>query len=189
MGTFTSLRGVVEVSPKYLEIAQRFTLYFREDEFASLMVDYPFISEYFKTENTLCIPNDNDLNDVFRHEQEFFRNRLEGNIFYFRSDLKNQVDEMTGLSPVQSFFENILQNISTNILLLETQIDVSRSVDQYNFSTGSPRKIERLNTTNTDKDSIFEGYPQKWTEDEIKDIMDDDIFEKYKVQNNLEVFS
>ena len=36
---------------------------------------------------------------------------MEKDILYFKSDLKNYIDRNTGLTPVESFFKNILENI------------------------------------------------------------------------------
>ena len=48
---------------------------------------------------------------------------MEKDILYFKSDLKNYIDRNTGLTPVESFFKNILENIAEEILLLEKNSD------------------------------------------------------------------
>ncbi len=97
-----------------------------------------------KTFRSNSIPNNNELQRVFRNEESFFDNRVEKDILYFKSNLKNYINRDTRLTPVESFFKNILENIAEEILLLEENSENYMSVNQYSFSLEEGQKIKRL---------------------------------------------
>lgn len=94
MRTYTSIRGVVKVKGEYLKIADEFSKNALSGQETS------FVKEYLKSFRSNSIPNNNELQRVFRNEESFFDNRVEKDILYFKSDLKNYIDRNTGLTPV-----------------------------------------------------------------------------------------
>ena len=140
--TYTSIRGVVKVKGEYLKIADEFSKNALSGQETS------FVKEYLKSFRSNSIPNNNELQRVFRNEESFFDNRVEKDILYFKSDLKNYIDRNTGLTPVESFFKNILENIAEEILLLEENSEDYMSVIQYSFSLEKDPKIIKVNVSN-----------------------------------------
>ena len=95
--------------------------------------------------------------------------------------MKNYEDETTGLSPIQSFFENILENVVEEILLLETSSDYCYAIAQYNFS--DDRKIIQGNYIDLEGDiTPTYGGISGGKEERL------DVFEAYKRTNNLDVY-
>lgn len=181
MGMYTSLRGVVEVKQEYIDLAR--ILSNRDYESNQKTVDskYPFVKEYFKTDRSESIPSNKELQWPFEDEQNFFKPRVENRLFYFSADLKNDLDKTTRLTPIQSFFKNILENIADRILLLETNYEEHWTVYQYNFSMEIINTIEMINQTNKEDE-----YSYGWVEREKSESID--IFEEYKRENRLRIF-
>ncbi|MBO0455781.1 hypothetical protein JZO77_03385 [Enterococcus hulanensis] len=181
MGMYTSLRGVVEVKPECYELTQQIVESRWSVQTNPEIEEYPFVSEYLKTERSDWIPNGKELQYPFEDEQDFFKSKFEEGKFYFSSDLTNYCDSSTGLKPIESFMKNILENISERILVLETCYEVYPTVYQYGFSKKVVNQIEILNYTNKEKLS----NPFFYQED---DDPDNDIFKEYKEKNGLRIF-
>lgn len=176
---YTSIRGVVKVKCDYVEFAKQFTNHWKGSKKEELENQYSFVREYFKTERSDSIPNGNDLQWQFEDEKEYFTQRVEDDIFYFSSDLKNYYDDETGLTPIESFLTNILEVIVEEICLLETAYEEYETVNQYDFSKDIINTIEVSNVTNSEKEYFYGTVPED----------DKDIFEEYKVKNSLRVFN
>lgn len=71
LGTYTSIRGVVKVKGEYLKIADEFSKNKLSGQETS------FVKEYLNTFRSDSIPNNNELQRVFRNEESFFDNRIE----------------------------------------------------------------------------------------------------------------
>lgn len=184
MGTYTSLAGAVRIKKEYTDLVSKFANYeysdYMENETKRNEEKYLFVKEFFKTDHADWIPNNNPLSTYF--DEEFFKNRFEDGIWYFSSDLKNYEDETTGLSPIQSFFENILENVAEEILLLETSSDYRSAIAQYNFS--DDRKIIQINYIDLERNTT---PTYGWMAEDEEDIID--AFESYKRKNKLDVYN
>lgn len=90
---------------------------------------------------------------------------MEKDILYFKSDLKNYIDRNTGLTSVESFFKNILENIAEEILLLEESSDDYMSVNQYSFSLKKDPKIIKVNVTNYENEDYRSLIPPSKPQD------------------------
>ncbi len=175
MGTYTSIRGVVKVKGEYLKIADEFSKNKLSGQETS------FVKEYLNTFRNNSIPNNNELQRVFRNEESFFDNRMEKDILYFKSDLKNYIDHNTGLTPVESFFKNMLENIAQEILLLEVNSEDYMSVNQYSFSNEKDPKIKKVNLTNYENEDYNSLIPPS-------EPQENDYFREFKKVNNLQIF-
>lgn len=183
MGNYTSLVGAVRIKDEYKGLVTKFANYeysdYMENETKRNEEKHSFVKEFFKTERADCIPNNNSLSRYF--DEKFFKNRFQNGIWYFSSDLKNYEDEITRLSPIQSFFENILENIVEEILLLETSSDYRSAIAQYNFS--DDKKIIQINYIDLERDTTPSyGHIYEEEEDRV------DVFESYKQINNLRIY-
>lgn len=175
LGTYTSIRGVVKVKGKHLKIAEEFSKNKLSEQETS------FVKEHLKTLRSDSIPNNNELQRVFRYEESFFDNRVEKDILYFKSNLKNYIDHDTGLTPVESFFKNILENIAEEILLLEENSEDYMSVNQYSFSLEERPKIKKVNVTNYENEDYSSLIPPS-------EPQENDFFREFKKNNNLQIF-
>lgn len=177
MSSYTSIRGVVKLKEEFISIAEHIA----NADYHLISGKYIFINEYLRTARSTFIPSMNDLQPVFKYESDFFNPRVENDLLFFRSDLKNYIDDSTGLSPIDSFLINIIEIISDEILLLELNNDHNDIVSQFNFSDKTTNKIELVNTTNKDNDFSYLGFA-------VEDDDNEDIFEEFKLANGLRVF-
>lgn len=183
MGNYTSLVGAVKIKDEYKDLVVKFANYeysdYMENDSKRNEEKYFFVKEFFKTERADWIPNNNPLRGYF--DEKFFKNRFENGIWYFSSYLKNYEDETTGLSPIQSFFENILENVGEEILLLEISPDYHCAIAQYDFS--DEKKIIQVNYIDLERDTT---PTYGWVSGEEEERID--VFESYKRKNKLDVY-
>lgn len=179
MGNYTSMVGAVRIKTEFKELANHFATYMYE-ELKKDEESYPFVKEFFQTERADWIPNNNPLDKWF-FDETFFKNHMDGDVWYFSSNLKNYKDKQTGLSPIESFFANILENIATEIFLLEIASDDFDGVCQYAFSDNG--KIKMVNYIDLIPSSHFSygGYLPE--EEKI------DVFERFKKSNQLHLLN
>lgn len=183
MGNYVSLVGAVRIKSEYKDLVTKFANYeysdYMENETKRNEEKYPFVKEFFKTERADWIPNNNALKGCFN--EEFFKNRFEEGIWYFSSDLKNYIDDITGITPMQSFFTNILENIVEEILLLESSPDYCSCIYQYDFS--DERKIKQVNVIDLEGNISSSSFGHQIEDDDRVDV-----FEHYKQKNNLNIY-
>lgn len=89
------------------------------------------------------------------------------------------------MQPIDSFFKNILENITEEIIVLETTCEDYSTVFQYGFSNEIINQIEILNYTNQDNEPS--SFLNKWEGSE-EDYEINDIFKEYKEENGLDIF-
>lgn len=186
MGMYTSIRGVVKVKPEYVIMAEKFANHWKDNNQEELEEEYSFVKEYFKTARSTWIPSANELQRPFEDEQEYFKQRVDNDVFYFSADLKDYYDNATKLSPIDSFLKNILEVIAEEIYLLETNYEEYSSVSQYGFSDDIINTIEVANVANKEIEEGYWGWGSSNEEEEESE--ESDIFKEYKLRNNLRVF-
>lgn len=186
MGDYTSLVGVVRIKEEYKELATKFANYeysdYLYDETKRNEEKYSFVKEFFKTDRADWIPNGDPLGRTFSLDEKHFQNRFENGVWYFSSNLKNYEDEKTGLSPIDSFFINILENIAEEILLLESYPDYHDVIRQYGFSNNG--KIVRVNIIDLEP---LEYPPFCVSLENIEKEKEEriDVYKTYKNEHNL----
>lgn len=183
MGTYTSLRGVVKVKKEYYEFARNIVENGWGNNLDQMKKDYPFIVKHLKTQRGNSIPNDDKLQDPFEEEQAYFKKKFKDGRFYFSADLKNYRDKLTNVKPIESFIQHILENISEDILLLETNCEDHSDVLQYDFSDEVINQIGIQNYTNEGNEMI------NFFEENSSTRKENDIFKEYKEKNGLYVFT
>lgn len=178
MGTYTSLIGAVKIKEDFRELVYHINNHL-EEELEKDKEKYLFVKDFFKTKNVDLIPNNNSLPECF-FDEDFFKKRVEGDIWYFSSNLKNYEDENTGLTPIESFFNNILANVATDILILEAHCEMNYFISQHYFIEDNNKIIEFVNSIQTEPigahDNLFK--------EEQKDI-----FKEFKIKNGLFPYS
>ena len=185
MGMYTSLRGIVKVKPEYFNLIQNILENGWCREKWQETEEYSFVDEYLKTEGRVSILHFDNLQDPFDEEQDFFQSKFEDGNFYFSTDLKNYRDYSSNMQPIDSFFKNILEKITEEIIVLETTCEDYSTVFQYGFSNEIINQIEILNYTNQDNEPS--SFLNKWEgSEEVYEI--NDIFKEYKEENGLDIF-
>lgn len=184
MGMYTDLRGAVVLKNEYVEAINSYIDDSINDEgYDSLLEKYPILEQFDEIDRggSGMFSQKLDFYPLIE-KQELFNFRVEGNIWYFKSHIKNYRDDKYFVTPYEFFIETLIPLISKEILILESYYEgYDDYFDQWYIDLDG-MKIKR----NIIK---FEYDDRPYGSNSIPKLNNHDMFEKFKNEHGLEIWN
>lgn len=187
MGMYTDLRGAVVLKDEYVEAIKTYMDdSITDEDYDSLLEKYPILGQFeeFERGGSGMFGSELFLFPLTEKE-ELFTPRVEGNVWYFKAEIKNYLELKYDITPYEFFLEKLVPQISKEILLLETRYEDFESFAQWYLDTNN-NKI-KVNTIQFDE-PIY-NYTYSYSPDSVYQTNNKDMFEKFKAEHGLEIWT
>ncbi len=180
----TDLRGAVVLKDEYVEAIKTYmddSITYEDDDL--LLEKYPILEQFEEIERGGSGMFGLELFYYpLTEKQELFTPRVEGNVWYFKAEIKNYLDPKYDITPYEFFIDTLIPLISEEILLLETQHEECEDYFDQWYLDSDGGKMQR-NIIKFEYDERPYGF------NSVPKLNNKDMFKKFKTEHGLEIWT
>ena len=184
MGMYTDLRGAVVLKNEYVEAINSYMDDSISDEdYDLLLKKYPLLEQFDEIDRGGSGMFSQDLDFYpLSEKQELFNPRVEENIWYFKSHIKNYLDDKYFVRPYEFLIETLIPLISKEILILESYYEEYDDYFDQWYLDLEGLKIKR-NIIKFEYDERPYGF------NSVPKLNNHDMYKKFKTEHGLDIWN
>lgn len=184
---YTDLRGAIVLKNEYIEVIKNYIDSSISDSDYNLLLEKHLILKQFDE-------FERGGSGMFGSElfffpltekEDLFTPRVEGNVWYFKAEIKNYLDPKYDITPYEFFLEKLVPQISKEILLLETRYEEFERFGQWYLDANNNKIKENI----IQFDEPIYSYTYSYSPDSEHQTNNKDMFEKFKAEYGLEIWN